>query len=83
MTAAIDPFVKSLLMLIRAQDRSGAWDSEADEALLAPFIVTKEQRREIPMIGDPDPDILWRVELFYGAVGLASNSGRDATRRRS
>ena len=71
MTDAKDPFVKSLLMLIRAQDRSGAWDSEADETLLAPFIVTKEQRREIPMIGDPDPDILWRVELFYGAIGLA------------
>ena len=71
MTAGQDPFVTSLVMLIRAQDRSGAWDGEPDEALLAPFIVTKEQRREIPMMGDPDPDILWRVELFYGAIGLA------------
>ena len=26
---------------------------------------------QIPIIGDPDPEILWRLELFYNAVGLA------------
>ncbi|MEW5727062.1 MAG: NifX-associated nitrogen fixation protein [Pseudomonadota bacterium] len=61
-------FTKALLTMLRAQDRSGAWDSEPDEVLLAPFIVTKAQKRELPMIGDPDPDILWRVELYYQAV---------------
>ena len=66
-----DPFVKSLLSLIRAHDGSGAWETMSDEEVLAPFIVTKEQRREIPLIGEPDPDILWRVELFYGTIGLA------------
>jgi probable nitrogen fixation protein len=25
----------------------------------------------MPLMGDPDPDILWRLELFYNAVGLA------------
>jgi probable nitrogen fixation protein len=39
--------------------------------LLAPYIVTREQRRETPIIGDPDPETLWRLELFYNAVGLA------------
>ncbi len=66
-----DPFIKTLLGLIRAHDGSGAWETMSDEEVLAPFIVTKEQRREIPLIGDPDPDILWRVELFYTAIGLA------------
>lgn len=66
-----DPFIRSLLSLIRAHDQSGAWETMSDEAILAPFVVTKEQRREIPLIGDPDPDTLWRVELFYSAVGLA------------
>lgn len=70
MTDVEDPFVKILVALIRAQDSSGAWDGEPDETLLAPFIVTKEQRRDMPLIGDPDPDILWRVELFYGAIGM-------------
>ncbi|MFD2234665.1 NifX-associated nitrogen fixation protein [Phaeospirillum tilakii] len=66
-----DPFLKSLLMLIRAHDGSGAWEAMPDAEVIAPFIVTKEQRREIPLIGDPDPDILWRVELYYSAIGLA------------
>ena len=62
------PFVKALLTLIRAHDRSGAMETDSDEELLAPFIVTKEQKREIPMFGDPDPDILMRVEQIYMAV---------------
>ena len=66
----MDPFVKNLIGLIRAHDSCGAWDGKPDDELLAPFIVTKEQRREIPLIGDPDPDILWRVELYYGAIAL-------------
>jgi probable nitrogen fixation protein len=65
-----DPFIKTLLMLMRAQDRSGAWETMPDEAIIGPFIVTKEQRREIPLMGDPDPDILWRVELYYTAIAL-------------
>lgn len=79
-SAYTDPFLKSLLMLIRAHDGSGAWETMPDAAILAPFIVTKEQRREIPMIGDPDPDILWRVELYYAAIGLAieQRSGHSA-----
>jgi probable nitrogen fixation protein len=39
--------------------------------LLEPFILSAEQRREIPLMGDPDPETLWRLELFYNAVGLA------------
>lgn len=65
-----DPFITTLVRLIRAHDGSGAWETMPDEEILEPFIVTKEQRREIPLIGDPDPDILWRVELFYNAVAL-------------
>ena len=65
------PFVKELVKQWRAQDTHGSWDGKPDAALLAPYIVTREQRREMPIIGDPDPDILWRLELFYNAVGLA------------
>ncbi|SON53847.1 nifX-associated protein [Hartmannibacter diazotrophicus] len=64
------PFVKTLVRLMRAEDSYGSWESRSDENLLKDFIVTKEQRREIPIIGDPDPDIMWRVEKFYAAVGL-------------
>jgi probable nitrogen fixation protein len=66
-----DPFIKSLLMFIRAHDQSGAWESMSDDEVLAPYILTKEQRREIPLFGDPDPDILWRVEQYYNAIAMA------------
>ena len=65
------PFVQELVKQWRAQDTHGTWDGKPDKQLLAPYIVTREQRRELPIIGDPDPDILWRLELFYNAVGLA------------
>ncbi|ABC23083.1 NifX-associated nitrogen fixation protein [Rhodospirillum rubrum] len=64
------PFVRQLVRQIRAEDTYGAWDGKPDAEVLGPFIVTAEQRREIPIIGDPDPDILWRLEIFYAAVGL-------------
>ena len=64
------PFVRALVRLMRAEDSYGTWEGRADADLLTDFIVTKEQRREIPIIGDPDPDVLWRLEKFYAAVGI-------------
>lgn len=69
--ALATPFLKALVRLMRAQDTYGTWEGKANDKLLKDFIVTKAQRREIPIIGDPDPDVLWRVEMFYTAVGLA------------
>jgi probable nitrogen fixation protein len=64
-------FVKELVKQWRAQDTHGAWEGKDNATLLAPYIITKEQRREMPIIGDPDPETIWRLELFYNAVGLA------------
>ncbi len=64
-------FIKELIKVWRDQDTHGTWEKKSDVSLLDPYVVTKEQRREIPIIGDPDPEILWRLELFYNAVGLA------------
>ena len=66
------PFLTALVRLFRAQDQHGVWDRKTDAQVLKDYIVTKEQRREMPIIGDPDPDILWRIEMFYTAVGLAA-----------
>ena len=65
------PFVKELIKQWRAQDMHGAWEGKTDFDLLEPYILDKEKRREIPIMGDPDPETLWRLELFYNAVGLA------------
>ena len=64
-------FVQELIKQWRAQDLHGAWDGKTDEVLLAPYFISREQRREMPIISDPDPEVLWRLELFYSAVGLA------------
>lgn len=73
--AAADPmqslFVKELIKQWRAQDTHGTWEGKSDATLLAPYIVTREQRRQMPIIDDPDPETLWRVELYYNAIGLA------------
>jgi probable nitrogen fixation protein len=65
------PFIATLIRLIRAQDSYGAWEGRPDSDLLKPFIVTKEQRRALPLMGDPDPDVLARLEMFYNAVSLS------------
>ncbi len=79
--ALATPFLKTLVRLVRAEDSYGTWEGRSDADLLKDFIVTKEQRREIPIIGDPDPDVLWRVEKFYAAIGLAveAEAGRIAS----
>ena len=66
-----DPFVRELVKQIRAQDTHGTWEGKSDAKLLAPYIITPEQRREMPIMGDPDPETLWRLDLFHNAVGLA------------
>lgn len=71
-TPAIDTvFVKELVKQWRAQDTHGSWDKKSDLDLIEPYIITKEKRREMPIMGDPDPETLWRLEIFYNAIGLA------------
>ena len=64
-------FLNELVKLWRAQDAYGTWEGKSDAQLLEPYVVDKEKRKGIPISGDPDPEMLWRLELFYGAVGLA------------
>lgn len=67
----IEGFAADLVRQIRAQDTHGSWDRKSDVQLIADFILDKDKRRAIPIIGDPDPDTIWRLELFYGALCLA------------
>lgn len=65
------PFVKELIKQWRAQDAHGAWEGKSNLQLLDPYIVDKERRKQLPIMGDPDPETLWRLELFFNAVGLS------------
>ncbi|MHB1022653.1 MAG: NifX-associated nitrogen fixation protein [Acidobacteriaceae bacterium] len=66
----VQGFLQELIKQWRAQDVHGSWDKKSDLDLLEPYILTKEKQRELPMMSDPDPETLWRMELFYNAVGL-------------
>jgi len=70
-TAAEAPFIKELVNIWRAQDTHGAWEGKKDLDLLEPYILDKEKRRALPIVGDPDPDTIWRLELFFNAVALS------------
>lgn len=65
------PFVQQLIKQLRAQDMNGTWDNKSDLQLLKPYIHTAEERRALPILGDPDPETLWRLELFYNAIAVA------------
>jgi probable nitrogen fixation protein len=65
------PFVQQLIKQLRAQDINGTWDNKTDLQLLKPYIHTAEERRALPILGDPDPETLWHLEIFYNAIAVA------------
>lgn len=64
------PFLNTLVRLVRAQDAYGVWETIGDAKLLDAYVMSKEKRRSIPILGDPDPEVVGRVERFYAAIGL-------------
>lgn len=62
------PFVKQVVTQLRAMDSYGTYDTWTDCRVLDPLILTKERRREIPVIGDPDDTTISRVKAFYNAI---------------
>ncbi len=65
-----DPFIVELIKQLRAQDTHGTWEGKSDLTILAPYVITAEQRKAMPIMGDPDPETLWRLDLFHNAIGL-------------
>ena len=79
--AAAPIFRDSLVKLMRAHDTYGVWAGKSDDQILGAYVLTREQRRAMPAMGDPDPKVLWRIDVFYTAVGYAitRRTGLDAT----
>ena len=63
-------YIKEMVKQMRAIDSYGTYDGWPVERILAPYIKTKDQRREIPVIGDPDEETLARVKCFYNAIAV-------------
>jgi probable nitrogen fixation protein len=74
-TVELDPilttdFIKEMVKQMRAIDSYGTYDGWTVEAILAPYIKTKDERRLIPVIGDPDEETLARVKGYYNAIAV-------------
>lgn len=65
-----NPFVKQMVVQLRAMDSYGTYDNWSDEKVLDPMILTKERRREIPVVGDPDEVVMARVKAYYNAIAV-------------
>lgn len=61
-------FAIEMTRQIRAIDTYGTYDNWKVNKILEMFILTKEMKREIPIIGDPDEIIMSRVKAFYNAI---------------
>lgn len=70
---ADDPVLESdfgaeMIRQMRAIDTYGTYDDWSTSKILEPFVLTKEMKREIPVVGDPDEITMARVKAFYNAI---------------
>ncbi len=61
-------FSKEMIRQMRAIDTYGSYDDWTESKILEPFVLTKEMKREIPVVGDPDEITMARVKAFYNAI---------------
>lgn len=63
-------FVKEMARQMRALDSYGTYTGMSVEQVLSPYVLTKERKAEIPLIGDPDDETIARVKAFYNAIAV-------------
>ena len=61
-------FMKEMVKQMRAIDTYDTYEGWSEAKILDPFIMTKERKAEIPVIGDPDEITMSRVKAFYNAI---------------
>jgi len=74
-------FMLEMVRQMRSLDTYDTYDGLSDAVVLDPFILTKERRREIPVVGDPDEIIMARVKCIYNAISflIEKETGHMAT----
>ena len=55
---------------MRALDTYGTYQGWTVEKILDPYVLTKERKANIPMIGDPDDETISRVKAYYNAIAV-------------
>lgn len=67
-------FVGELLKQLKALDSYGTYDEWSDAKIIDPIVLTKERKKEIPVIGDPDEITLARLKAYYSAIAATIES---------
>ncbi len=68
-----DPYMASeivteMVKQLRALDTYDSYQGWTEEKIIDPLVMTKERKRDIPIIGDPDETTLARVKAYYNAI---------------
>ena len=63
-------FVKEMARQMRALDTYGTYQGWTVEKILDPYVLTKERKANIPMIGDPDDETISRVKAYHNAIAV-------------
>ncbi|MDO9241736.1 MAG: NifX-associated nitrogen fixation protein, partial [Methylicorpusculum sp.] len=61
-------FVVEMLKQLRAVDTYDTFEGWPEEKIIDPLILTKERKREIPIVGDPDEITITRLKSYYNAI---------------
>jgi len=70
-----DPYLASevvdeMIKQLRALDTYDTYEGWSKEKIIDPLVLTKERKREIPIIGDPDDITLARVKAYYNSIAV-------------
>ncbi len=68
-----DPYLNSdivqdLIKQLRAIDTYDTYDGWPNARVVDPIVLTKERKREIPIIGDPDGLTIARIKAYYNSL---------------
>ena len=63
-------FIQELVRQTRAQGGYSVADSKPAAKILEAYVLNKEQRRALPIIGDPDAAVIARVKAFHNAIAV-------------
>lgn len=62
------PIIKQMIVQLRSVDSYGTYDTWSDARVLDPLVLTKERRKAIPVVGDPDETTISRIKAYYNAI---------------
>jgi probable nitrogen fixation protein len=63
-------FMKEMVKQMRAIDTYGTYEGMSNGEILDPLVLTKERKKEIPVIGDPDEILIARIKAYYNAISI-------------